>query len=65
MIHFDIPGMTCGGCVRSVTRAIHSIDDAAQVVPDVPARRVTIESRHDRAVFVEAIREAGYEVQPA
>jgi len=35
------------------------------VVPDIPARRVTIESSHDRAKFVEAIRAAGYDMQPA
>ena len=65
MIQFDIPGMTCGGCARSLTKAIHSIDADARVVPDIPARRVTIESSHDRAKFVEAIRAAGYDMQPA
>ena len=34
MIQFDIPGMTCGGCARSVTKAIHSIDADARVVPE-------------------------------
>ena len=44
---FHIQNMTCGGCVRGVTRAIQSVDPAARVHADVPARRVQVVSDHD------------------
>jgi len=63
-IHFEIPGMTCGGCARSITRAIQGLDAEAKVETDIPVRRVSVESRADRAALVTAIREAGYAARP-
>ncbi len=63
--HFEIPGMTCGGCARSITRAIQGLDAEAKVETDIPGRRVSVESRAGRTELVTAIREAGYEARPA
>ena len=63
MIRFHIPGMTCGGCLRSITAAIHGVDAGARIDADIPAKSVSVESPADRAALVAAIREAGYEVQ--
>src|SRR3546814_8982709 len=38
-IRFNIPGMTCGGCARSITKAIQGIDTAAKVETDISERR--------------------------
>ncbi|EMF60431.1 heavy-metal-associated domain-containing protein [Stenotrophomonas maltophilia] len=38
-MEFHVDGMTCGGCARSVTRAIQQIDPNASVVADPPTRR--------------------------
>ncbi|MBO9695969.1 MAG: heavy-metal-associated domain-containing protein [Sphingopyxis sp.] len=65
MIRFDIPGMTCGGCVRSIVSAIHGVDAQAAVETDVETRSVRVKSGASRAALVEAIREAGYEAQAA
>lgn len=62
MIRFDIPGMTCGGCARTITVAIHSVDAQARVDIDVAARTLDVETGADRDTLAGAIREAGYEV---
>ncbi len=31
MQRFDIPAMTCGHCVKTITQAVQSVDAAAQV----------------------------------
>ena len=36
-MEFHVDGMTCGGCARSVTRAIQQIDPNARVVADPPS----------------------------
>lgn len=64
-IRFNIPGMTCGGCARSITKAIQGIDTAAKVETDIPERRVSVETSADGASLIAAIREAGYEAQAA
>ncbi len=61
MFRFEIPGMTCGGCARSITKAIQGIDAQAKVETDIPGRRVTVKSRADSASLIAAIKEAGYE----
>ena len=33
-MQFHIENMTCGGCVRSVTKAIQSVDPSAEVTAD-------------------------------
>lgn len=39
-----IENMTCGGCARSVTKAIQSVDPNATVKPDPAARTVKVET---------------------
>lgn len=65
MVRFKIPGMTCGGCARSITNAIQSVDPAAEIDTNVPERLVTIKTAADEQSLVEVIREAGYEAQAA
>ena len=67
-IRFNIPGMICGGCARSITKAIQGIDTAAKVETDISERRVSVETgadSADSAALIAAIREAGYEAQTA
>ena len=62
MIRFDIPGMTCGGCARAITTAIHGVDAQARVDVDLARKTVGVESGLGRETLAKAIREAGYEV---
>jgi len=60
MIEFQIDDMTCGGCASTITRAVRSLDRAAKVEIDLPARRVRVESPLGPVKLVAAIRSAGF-----
>lgn len=60
MIEFTVKDMSCGHCVARVTAAVKSVDAQAQVVIDLPAKRVQIESARDAAHLAAALAAAGY-----
>ncbi|HAX21965.1 MAG TPA: heavy metal transport/detoxification protein [Hydrogenophaga sp.] len=60
MIRFHIPNMTCGGCARSVTKALLSIDPQARIETDPPAREVRMDSALDKSAFLAVLSDAGY-----
>ncbi len=62
-MQFHIENMTCGGCVRGVTRAIHSVDAAATVEADPPARALTVQSGKPGAEFLSALAAAGFDAK--
>lgn len=64
MLRFQIPNMTCGGCARSVTKALQSIDPHARIETDPPAREVRVESTANEGAFLAVLREAGYPAEP-
>ncbi|SEI41465.1 MULTISPECIES: heavy-metal-associated domain-containing protein [unclassified Achromobacter] len=60
-IAFQVPDMTCGHCVKTITGAVNQAVPGAVVAVDLPTHRVTVTGT-DQADKVEAaIREAGYE----
>lgn len=59
-MQFHIENMTCGGCARSVTKAIQSVDPLAQVTTDPATRKVVIVSDQPRGAFEAVLAEAGY-----
>ncbi|CAB3631480.1 heavy-metal-associated domain-containing protein [Achromobacter sp. SIMBA_011] len=62
-IEFQVPDMTCGHCVKTITGAVTAAAPGASVAVDLPAHRVTVTGT-DQADKVEAaIRDAGYEPQ--
>jgi copper chaperone len=60
MHRFYIPNMTCGGCAKSVTRALLSVDPEARIEADPAAREVRVDSALDESAFIPALSEAGY-----
>ena len=64
MITFSVTGMTCGGCARAVTNALHEVDPAASVEVDLGARKVAVTSTASADRLQSAIEEAGYQVTP-
>lgn len=60
-MQFHVENMTCGGCVRGVTRAIQGIDPAAEVTADLDTRNVEVKTGADRQAVVAALAEAGFE----
>lgn len=59
-MQFHIENMTCGGCARSVTKAIQSVDPAARVETDPAIRKVVVTSSLPRSDFEAVLAEAGY-----
>ena len=62
MYELQVEGMTCGGCVRSVTRSVQSIDSKARVDVDLAGRKVRIASEASLDAVRSAITEAGFPV---
>jgi len=59
-MQFHIENMTCGGCARSVTKAIQSVDPAADVKADPSTNKVEVTSAVARDRLVAALTEVGY-----
>ncbi|MES2915056.1 MAG: heavy-metal-associated domain-containing protein [Pseudomonadota bacterium] len=59
-MQFHIENMTCGGCVRSVTKAIQSVDPAAEVSADTATHKVDVKSSAPRERLASALSEVGY-----
>lgn len=62
---FIVSDMTCNHCVQTITQAVQAVAPGASVQTDLGAHRVTIQAAAEPAALAEAIREAGYDVQPA
>ena len=62
-LQFTVPDMDCGGCVRSITEAIHKIDPAAKVEADLTTKLVKIGGAADATVYARAIEGAGFDVE--
>lgn len=58
---FNVQGMTCGHCVKAVTRAVQEQDAAARVEVDLAARQVRVQSALDAERILTAIRDEGYQ----
>jgi copper chaperone len=59
-MELKIESMTCGGCAKSVTRAIHSVDPQADVAADSVARTVKIQTTAAVGAIQSVLEEAGY-----
>ena len=61
-MQFHIANMTCGGCVRSVTRAIQSVDPAAEVSADPATHKVDVVTTAPRAKLEAVLADVGFAV---
>ena len=59
-MQFHIENMTCGGCVRGVTKEIHSVDPVAQVSADPATHKVDIVTTAPRAAIQSVLADAGF-----
>ena len=62
---FTVEGMTCGHCVKAVTRAIQTLDPDARVEVDLAQRQVRVQSTQPDAALVAALQEEGYSAAAA
>ena len=64
-MRFHLPNMSCGGCARSVTRAIASVDANARVAIDQGSRTVEVSTDLSRERVAAALAAAGFPVESA
>jgi copper chaperone len=62
MLTLKVSGMTCGGCINAVTRAIQSRDPQAKVEADLATQTVNLETSLSAAQAGQIITDAGFPV---
>lgn len=62
MYEIKVSGITCGGCVNSVTNALRGLDAKAEVSVDIKSQVVSIKSDKSQAEINATIEEAGFSV---
>ena len=62
MFTLKVSGMTCGGCINSVTRAIQARDPQAQVQVDLETQIVSLETRLSSELAAKLISDAGFPI---
>jgi copper chaperone len=62
MYELQVEGMSCGGCVRSVTRSVQAVDGNAKVDVDLASKKVRVETQASLDAVKSAISDAGYDV---
>ena len=59
-MQFHIENMTCGGCVRGVTKAIQALDPKAEIQADPPTRKLQVQTSASQEQIMAALNEAGF-----
>jgi copper ion binding protein len=62
MYDLQVEGMSCDGCVRSVTKSVQSVDSKARVEVDLATKKVRVETDASLEAIKAAISDAGYDV---
>jgi copper chaperone len=63
MSKFKVVGMTCGHCVKAVTRAVQSVAPQAQVDVSLETGEVSVTGTADASQVIAAIADEGYGVE--
>ncbi|MCL6593339.1 MAG: copper ion binding protein [Alicyclobacillus sp.] len=61
-----VKGMTCSGCVNSVTKALKGVEGVQEAIVDLQGQKATVtfdESKTSVAKLKEAIEDAGYDTE--
>ena len=62
MLSLKVSGMTCGGCIKAVTKAIQAQDPSATVQVDLGTQIVSLETTLSQAQASQLITDAGFPV---
>lgn len=60
MYTFNVPKMSCGGCVNTIKKAILQVDSNAVVEANLPTKTVTVNTAISEEVIIKAMSDAGY-----
>lgn len=64
-VTLNIDGMTCGGCVKSVTRLLEGVEGVEKVEVSLENKNAVItfdESKTDTDALIDAVEDGGYDV---
>ena len=67
-ITLNIDGMTCGGCVKSVTKVLNDLDCVRSATVSLENKNAQVEfdeGKIQMAQLVEAVEDAGYDARAA
>jgi copper chaperone CopZ len=64
MLLFRVPDMHCEGCIRSLTGALRDVDPSATLQADLTTKQVQVTSSAPAASLADAMRDAGFDVEP-
>jgi len=59
---FTISGMSCGGCVNSLTRVLKAVPGIEPITIEVGKARLRLDERISSETVKEAVSRAGFEV---
>jgi copper chaperone len=59
-MQFHVEDMMCGGCAKSVAKAIANLDDKARVEADPASRTLKVETSATQAAVEKALADAGF-----
>jgi copper chaperone len=59
---FTVSGMTCGGCIKAITKAIQSVDDQAQFKIDLVFQTIELETQLSSDEAQQLIADAGFPI---
>jgi|JI10StandDraft_1071094.scaffolds.fasta_scaffold217607_2 copper chaperone len=62
MLIVKVQGMSCGHCVRAITKILTELDNTAKIQIDLVAQTVHFDGEADQKEIVSAIQDAGYGV---
>jgi len=62
MLSLKVSGMTCGGCINAITRAIQAQDPVAIIQADLATQMVTIQTSLGVSEASRLVTEAGFPV---
>ena len=62
---FKVDGITCGGCVGSITRALTAADEDVKVEVDLNSKTVKVESKLPALQIIDVITTAGFDARTA
>ncbi len=58
---YSVDGMTCGGCVASVTRALQAAAPDLKFDVSLDDKAVSVDGEHDAKVVEDAVEGAGFD----
>ena len=59
-LQLNVPRISCGSCVSTITQAIKSVDANASVQGDPKTKTILVETQSSESAIKTAIAKAGY-----